>query len=79
MLVHTSGKIDDHQRDMLAIRRVFESLVDNNSQDFPRYVESIWQVAQDRYPDKDPDKITEFVIQNISRHKIIVLNSKRDV
>ncbi len=45
MLVHTSGKIDDHQRDMVAMRRVFEGLMDNNSQNFSRYVEGIWQVA----------------------------------
>ena len=79
MLVHTSGKIDDHQRDMVAMRRVFESLIDNNSRNFSRYVEGIWQVAQDRYPDKDPNEITIFILDNVSRHKIIVLNSKKDV
>ena len=79
MLVHTSGKIDDHQRDMVAMRRVFESLIDNNSRNFSRYVEGIWQVAQDRYPDKDPNEITTFILDNVSRHKIIVLNSKKDV
>ena len=79
MLVHTSGKIEDHQQDMTAMRRVFENLIDSNSQNFDRYVEGIWQAAQERYPDNDPNEITDFVITNISRYKIIVLNSKRDV
>lgn len=79
MLVHTSGKIDDHQRDTVVMRSVFESLIDNSSKKFNRYIEGIWQVAQTRYPDNNPDEITRFILENISRHKIIVLNSRKDV
>lgn len=78
MLVHTSGKVDDHQKDMKIIRRIFEVL-DKESKDSEKYVEDIWDVARERYPASDPDKITGFVLKNISRHKIIVLNSKKDV
>ena len=78
MLVHTSGKVDDHQKDMKTIRRIFEVL-DKESRDYEKYVKDIWGVAKERYPDSDPNKITEFVLKNISRHKIIVLNSKKDV
>jgi hypothetical protein len=41
-------------------------------------VRDIWTLAKDRYPDADTDKLTSYVVENVSRNAIIILNSDRD-
>ena len=79
MLVHTSGKIDDHHKDKIAIQRIITTLMDQDSSKYESYVKGIWDKAKERYPKEDSDSLVDFVLSNISRHKLIVLNSKRDV
>ena len=79
MLVHTSGKIDDHHRDKIAIQRIITTLMDQDSSKYESYVKGIWDKAKERYPEENSDSLVGFVLSNISRHKLIVLNSKRDV
>lgn len=77
-LVHTSGKKADHKNDWNTIHNALNALLDRNSKDFERYVEEIFEISAKRYLDADPDKLTHYVLDNISRHTIIVLNSERD-
>ncbi|MDD9868661.1 MAG: DEAD/DEAH box helicase family protein [Gammaproteobacteria bacterium] len=79
MLVHTSGKIDDHQQDFKNLQKIIQILCDENNRKYARYAEEIWTQAGKRYPNANPDDLTRFIIRNISQHKLIVLNSKRDV
>ena len=79
MLVHTSGQIDDHQRDSQTIQKAFARLADKGSKEYLKYAEEIWNIAQERYPAEDPYKIIKFILDRISRYSIIVLNSKKDV
>ena len=79
MLVHTSGKIDDHQKDKVEIEKTIATLMDQNSPKYESYVRSIWNKAKERYPEEDLNSLVAFVLTNISRHKLIVLNSKRDI
>lgn len=79
MLVHTSGKVDDHQKDKKEIERTITALMDQDSPKYGSYVRNIWNKAKERYPESNPDLLTGFVLRNISQHKLIVLNSKRDV
>ncbi len=79
MLVHTSGKIYDHQKDKVEIEKTIAALMDQNSPKYESYVESIWNKAKERYPEENLNLLTAFVLNNISRHKLIVLNSKRDI
>ena len=79
MLVHTSGKVDDHQKDRQTIQKAFATLADEGSKQFLKYAKELWKIAQERYPNEDPDKITRFILDRISCHTIIVLNSKKDV
>ncbi len=79
MLIHTSGKVDDHQKDMKIIQNAIGILLDNNSAKWETYVEEVWEKAQERFPHEDTNLITKFILKNISRHKVIVLNSKKDV
>ena len=76
MLVHTSGKIDDHHKDKIAIQGIITTLMDRNSSKYESYVKGIWDKAKERYPEENPDSLVDFVLRNISRYKLIVLNSK---
>ncbi|MGE4458402.1 MAG: Z1 domain-containing protein [Stenotrophomonas sp.] len=77
-LVHTSGKKADHKGDWSRIHNAIDDLSDRTSGNFAKYAEAIWNLANNRYPDVDPDLITNYVLDNIPRHAIVVLNSERD-
>ena len=78
MLVHTSGKKVDHKSDWAVMNDTLNALVKKDSKNFASYVEYIWSLAKARFSDADPDRITNFILDNISRHAIIILNSERD-
>ncbi len=78
MLIHTSGKKADHKSDWTAMQEALASLVDTQSKKFDRYIQDIWQIAHDRYGDADPDEVTSYIQENISRNAVILLNSDSD-
>ena len=78
LLVHTSGKKVDHKSDWSVMNDTLNALVKKDPRNFPSYVEYIWRLAKDRFGDADPDRITNFILNNITRYAIIVLNSERD-
>ena len=78
MLVHTSGKVVDHKRDWDAIKDTFETLVNNFARGREKIVEEIWHTAHDRYVDADPDQLTQYILENIGRNAVILLNSDSD-
>lgn len=77
-LVHTSGKKADHKGDWSRIHNAIDDLSDRTSSNFAKYAEAVWALAYQRYPDVDPDEITDYVLDNAPRHAIVVLNSERD-
>lgn len=78
MLIHTSGKKVDHKSDWGTMQTVLAALVDPQSSKFDGYVREIWTLAHDRYIDADANKLTSYIVENISRNSVIVLNSDRD-
>ena len=79
MLVHTSGKTDDHQNDFKNLQKIIQILHNKDHKKFEHYVKEIWAQAKERFPLDDSTALTRFIIRNIPRHKLIILNSKRDV
>jgi hypothetical protein len=77
-LVHTSGKKDDHETDRLAIEAAVEVLTDVNHRKFPSLIKRIFELAEELYPNVDPNRIAEYVVENASRVSTVVLNSERD-
>jgi len=79
MLVHTSGKKADHSSDHEAIVKAFDVLAkdDPNDDKFKKYYEEIYKIAEARYP-SEGDEIAQYIFQNRSRNKIIVMNSDTD-
>lgn len=77
-LIHTSGKKVDHKADREHIYNCLKELVERKSSSFKKYTEAIWKVARERYPQADSDRLTNYILDNIGRQKVLVLNSARE-
>ncbi len=77
LLVHTSGKKADHKSDWSTMHQALTALV-KQEKDFEAYTRYLWELSQKRFPDADPDRITRYILKNISRNAIVILNSERD-
>jgi hypothetical protein len=78
ILVHTSGKKADHKSDWNTMHDTLVALVTQESSNFEKYTHYIWQLCRERYPDADADRTTKYILENIARNAIIILNSERD-
>ena len=76
MLVHTSGKKVDHSKDYKQIIHIISSLKNHTDKKFNKYVEEIWMIAQKKYFG-DEDSIVTYILNQISRSDVVVLNSDR--
>ena len=78
MLVHTSGKKQDHEADRVAIEKSIHALIDHAKSAFDALVKKVHAAAQKLYPTADANKLTEYVVTNAPRTTPVVLNSERD-
>jgi hypothetical protein len=78
MLVHTSGKREDHEADRVRIEESVKALIDSESDEFDRLVTQVHKTAQELYPGRSDDVLTDYVVANASRSTLVVLNSERD-
>ena len=76
MLVHTSGQKIDHKLDLKTVKSSLAVLDDPSHSKFESYVRHIWEFARNNYPDIGATPLTEYVLENISRTSLIVLNSE---
>ncbi len=77
-LVHTSGKKTDHKSDWAVINSALNDLQNPKSPRFEKYVKEIWEVISARYSDADVDELTRYVLDNITRNSVVIINSERD-
>lgn len=77
MLIHTSGKMDDHDKDFDEVNEVFNILRDSNSENYNEYVKELWDMASERYGNDNADKITSYILENIAQNKIVKMNSEK--
>lgn len=75
MLVHTSGKRDEHENDVGVIQKTITTLSTPTNSGFSRLVKKLENIAPE-YSADHSDGIIEFVLRNIDRHAIIEINSK---
>jgi hypothetical protein len=78
MLIHTSGKKEDHRKDYQLIQKIFGTLGNSRNNKYPNYVEAIWTLAQKRYPGEE-DELVQYILQNIGCRNIVVMNSDKDL
>lgn len=78
MLIHTSGKRVDHKADWYIFDQTITALINRTSNKFESYAKAIWEIAAERYGNDLADKLTSYILDNISRYAIFILNSDRD-
>lgn len=76
MLVHTSGKRDEHESDIKVIQDTLTKLSTPSSSGFSRTVKNLETIAK-QYSQEDSESIVEFVLRNINRYAIVEINSNR--
>lgn len=76
MLIHTSGRTNDHLKDHNDIVAVLDILKDEEK--FDKYVERINKIARDKYGNDKADDITKYILQNKNRNATLIINSKKD-
>ena len=75
MLVHTSGKIDEHLEDIRVVQETIDVLSNSEHANFNVYVNLMLNIARQYCPD-EPEFAARFVLKNIFKNQIVVINSK---
>lgn len=82
MLIHTAGKTNDHETDQTQINKILSVLADKKNSKFKKYAEELYKVSQqvvlNSKVDYVPDELWTFVMQNIGKKDVLVINHKND-
>jgi hypothetical protein len=82
MLIHTAGKTQDHIKDQQDIQKIITVLTNHNHNEFKKYCEYLALVIQKVLDiHESPNTLSEifsFIIQNIGRNEILVINHQND-
>lgn len=78
MLIHTSGKREDHKVDRKIIDAAFTALADPKSAKFDTYMNELAEAATVLYPNSSYQEILKYIVINASRYAIVVMNSDRE-
>src|SRR6185312_3145010 len=78
MLIHTSGKRDDHKIDRKTIEATFSPLVDDKSAKFGDYIRELAEIAVELYPNTSYQEVVKYIVVNASRFAVVVMNSDRE-
>lgn len=76
-LIHTSGKVDDHEYDYTQVNKIFDVLSDVHNSKYEQYLTEAYQIAADKYGELIADDILSFIVGNITKKKILVMNNKK--
>ncbi len=77
ILIHTSGKRDDHKIDRKTIEASLASLTDASSAKFEQFVNELAKIARTLYPNSSYQDVVAYIVRNASRYSIVVMNSDR--
>ena len=75
MLVHTSGKRNDHSKDIEVLHKTITALSNESHPSFQRATDKLAKIATE-YTDNVED-VMQFILENIDRHIIAEINSNK--
>jgi hypothetical protein len=82
MLIHTAGKTNDHETDQNQINTILSVLADKENSKFKQYAKELFKVSQlivnNSQVDFTPEEIWTFVMKNIGKKDVLVINHKND-
>ena len=74
MLVYTSGKRIEHEKDVSYVKSTLDTLANSNDSGFERLRYKLFKIAK-TYSETDGEDIGLFVLQNINRNVVVKINS----
>lgn len=77
ILVHTSGARVDHSDDHKVVLKTMSVLDNPQDRSFASMCRELWGACEARYPGQGDD-LTRYILENISRHIVVVMNSDSD-
>lgn len=75
MIVHTSGKKEDHEIDRKVVDKFFAQISDPSNSQFDRRYSEMDSFAKQNYPEVDSRVILQFIASNSRKNIIQVINS----
>ena len=78
LLIHTSGRKDDHVVDYKQVVKIFEALRDEKNGNYQSYYRKIWDIASELYSDRAND-VVKYILANCDRNNVVVMNSDKEV
>lgn len=82
MLIHTKGVTHDHEVDEKAIQSIIGVLKKKSGKKFELYINELQKIAQDLVSahrlDATPKDLIVYILKNIGRSEILVINHKND-
>jgi Z1 domain/Type III restriction enzyme, res subunit len=78
LLIHTSGRKDDHIVDYKQVVKIFEALRDEKNKNYGAYYKKIWEIGTGLYGDRAND-IVKYILANSDRNNVVVMNSDKEV
>lgn len=77
MLIHTSGKKEDHNQDFDYVNSLIKILSDPSDEKRVKHYEEIWNIANKMYQ-LEADRIVEFIISQIESVYMMIMNSDHE-
>jgi hypothetical protein len=78
LLIHTSGRKDDHIIDYKQVVKIFEALRDDKNKYYGVYYKTIWEFSTTLYGDK-ANNIVKYILSNCARNNVVVMNSDKEL
>jgi hypothetical protein len=78
LLIHTSGRKDDHVVDYKQVVKIFEALRDEKNSNHQAYYKTLWDLAVEMHS-AEADAILKYILSNCARNNIVVMNSDKEV
>lgn len=82
MLIHTAGKTNDHIKDNQDVQKIIQVLSDSQHKKINQYADELLKIANElvtlHRSDLTSDDLVLYVLKNIGRSEVLVINHKSD-
>lgn len=82
MLIHTAGRVNDHEKDQQDVQRILGVLLNQNSEKFEQYASELLKLSEQLIDEFNLDyteiELVKFIINNIGKSEVLVINHKND-
>ncbi len=74
MLIHTAGRIRDHEDDKKIVDNVLLRLTNHDT----KLLKDLIAIANELFAEKDVENVLKYLLRYVGQHQVLILNSKKD-